>query len=102
MKFLYIVVSLFVCTNVFAQTLLTSCPSGYTSLTEKQVDIVSGTCPSGYANTTSNVIACPSSGTPSRAECWLVSYTDTDYSDTTGTYQFTQPCPYDNSGGTVM
>lgn len=98
MKFLYIVVSLFTCGHVFAATLLTSCPSGYTTLHEQTIYLTAGTsCPSGYAVSTTLGPACIS-GSSNLAACWLVSLTDTDYSDTSGTYQFTQPCPYENSG----
>lgn len=58
MKFVYIVVSLFMCGHVFAATLLTSCPTGYTALREKTVFATAAVkCESGYAGSTTLINA---------------------------------------------
>lgn len=103
MKFVYIVVSLFMCGHVFAATLLTSCPTGYTALREKTVFATAAVkCESGYAGSTTLINACVSGSVPFSGVCWLVSQTETDYSDSVGIYQFNEPCPYDDSGTSSM
>ena len=73
----------------FAAGPSTSCPSGYTAVVEGQMDIASSSCPSVYssAGTATSCIASNPGGS-----CIMYAPVGVSYTDTTGTYEFEQPC----------
>ncbi len=67
----------------------TSCPSGYTAVVEEHMDIANSSCPSGYtsAGTATSCIASNPGGS-----CIMYAPVGVSYTDTTGIYEFEQPC----------
>ena len=73
----------------FAATPSTSCPAGYTAITEEHMTIANTSCPSNYssAGTTTSCIASNPGGS-----CIMYAPVGVSYTDATGTYEFEQPC----------
>ncbi len=70
--------------------LMTSCPAGWVSVTQDSITIADS-CPSGYVDA-GEVTSCI---TPQDENtCWLFAPTDVSFSDSTGTFQFTEICEY--------
>ena len=67
----------------------TSCPSGYTAVVEKHMDIANTSCPSGYtsAGTATSCIASNPGGS-----CIMYAPVGVSYTDATGTYEYTEAC----------
>lgn len=72
-----------------ATTPRTTCPSGYTTITENNL-VVEDTCPAGYSSAgTAN--SCNDTNGP----CIMFAEANTEYKDASGTYVFTSDCPLD-------
>ena len=67
----------------------TSCPSGYVAVVEEHMDIANTSCPSGYtsAGTATSCIASNPGGS-----CIMYAPVGVSYTDTTGTYEYTEAC----------
>ena len=76
----------------FAAAPSTSCPSGYVTIEEKYMTIAAEAynCPAGYSyiNTVSTCLAESPDGS-----CIMFAPPYTEYSDSTGIYEFTAACP---------
>ena len=70
---------------------LTSCPSGYVAVDETYMDIATTSCPSGTkaAGTADSCLY----GSLTNGSCIMYAPVDQSYTDDTGTYQYTEPCP---------
>ena len=90
MKKAYILFLLFICGHAMADAPSTSCPSGYVAITETYMTIADSSCPSGYtsAGTADSCLVSSPSGS-----CMMYAPAGVDYTDETGTYQFTSACP---------
>lgn len=81
--------------GAFASTLSTSCPSGYVAIKETYLSITSGDCPSGSTaagETDSCLLASPG------GSCIMYAPVNVTYTDDTGSYVFTEPCPMTDIG----
>ena len=76
----------------------TSCPTGYVQIKQAGITLNNGSCPSGYTSV-GTTETCLSS--PANTVCFLFAPANTNYTDISGTYQFTQPCPYIDDGSNV-
>ena len=67
----------------------TSCPSGYVAVVEDYMDIANSSCPSGYtsAGTATSCIASTPGGS-----CIMYVPAGVLYTDSTGTYEYTEAC----------
>lgn len=68
----------------------TSCPTGFIAINEPYITISDSACPDGYTSTgtaMSCLVASPS------GVCIMYVPSGVVYTDTTGTYQFTEICP---------
>ena len=67
----------------------TSCPFGYVAVVEEHMDIANTSCPSGYtsAGTATSCIASNPGGS-----CIMYAPVGVSYTDTTGTYEYTEAC----------
>ena len=74
----------------FAAAPSTSCPSGYTAVDIPYITIATN-CPSGTqsAGTTNS---CLSGTSGPYAECYMFAPVGVSYTDSTGTYEYTEPC----------
>ncbi len=90
MKPLIVIVSLFVAGGAYAAAPATSCPSGFVAVDEPYLTIANGSCPSGTTSVgaASTCLATSPSGT-----CMMYAPTATAYTDTAGSYEFTEICP---------
>ena len=68
----------------------TSCPSGYVAVENEYLIISDGTCPAGYTavGTADSCLVTSPSGA-----CIMYAPANTEYSDSTGTYEYTSACP---------
>lgn len=75
----------------FAADPSTTCPSGYTTITESNVVLANTTCPSGYTSigtVTSCLLASPS------GSCYMFAPANTTYSNAKGSYRYyNEMCP---------
>ena len=74
---------------VFAVTLTTTCPSGYKTINRPEFRLAT-TCDSSEKSI--GTISTCLTDSPA-AVCWLYAPTNTQFSDATGTYEFTEICP---------
>jgi hypothetical protein len=89
MKKLFLLSSLLVSAPAFAAlNMITSCPSGYTTVTESN-SIISESCPSGYtaAGTAASCLDTSPSGS-----CYMYVPAKTAVTDSTGTYEYDEVC----------
>ncbi len=70
----------------------TTCPTGYIAVVDKYVVLSGAACTNFYKATSSNIPSCLS-GTSHGAKCWMYAPANMDFTDDTGTYQFTTACP---------
>ena len=90
MKKIIMLYMAFMVNSAFAATLSTSCPTGYVTIIETHMTIATSTCPSGYTSAgtaTSCLVSNPD------GSCIMYAPTGVSYTDSTGTYEFTSPCP---------
>lgn len=78
--------------GAFAASAITTCPAGYTSVVESAFTIVDGACPAGTTNVDSMAKSTCLVSAPAEA-CFLYAPANTDFTDNTGTYQFSDICP---------
>ena len=74
----------------FAIAPSTSCPSGYVAIEEEYMTIADGSCPTGYTSTgtaDSCLVASPA------GSCIMYAPANTQYTDESGTYEYTAACP---------
>lgn len=90
MKQLFILILAVMPMCAFAAAPSTSCPVGYVSVAEEHMTIADSTCPSGYtsAGTADSCLVSLPTGS-----CIMYAPTNTEYSDSTGTYEYTAACP---------
>ena len=69
--------------------LMTSCPAGWVPVTQDSITIADS-CPSDYTSA-GTVTSCITS---QNSTCWLFAPTGVSFSDSTGTYEFTEVCEY--------
>ncbi len=76
--------------GAFAASPSTSCPSGYVAVVEEYMTIADGSCPSGYtaAGTADSCLVSSPSGS-----CIMYAPANTQYTDESGTYEYTAACP---------
>ena len=76
--------------GAFAASPSTSCPSGYVAVVEEYMTIADGSCPSGYtaAGTADSCLVSSPSGS-----CIMFAPPNTEYTDASGTYEYTAACP---------
>ncbi len=87
--------SLFLCIlpifrTAIAAEPLTTCPNGYIQAEEKDTIIAPWSCPTGYLSG-GTVTSCLT--TAPDGFCIMYAPANTEYTDTTGTYEFTEICP---------
>lgn len=90
MKKIFILFALYVPQIIYAAEPSTSCPIGYTAISEYDVIITASSCPSGYVSagtTTSCLISNPATN------CTMYVPPNTPYTDIFGEYEFVEPCP---------
>ena len=90
MKRIFILILAIVPVGAIAATPSTSCPSGYVTVVEEYIDIADGSCPSGYtsAGTADSCLILSPAGA-----CIMYAPANTEYSDSSGTYEYTSACP---------
>ena len=73
----------------FAATPSTSCPAGYTAITEEHMTIAGSSCPSSHtsAGTATSCLASNPGGS-----CIMYAPVGVSYTDATGTYEYTEAC----------
>ena len=74
----------------FAAAPSTSCPSGYIAVVEGYMEIANSSCPYGYtsAGTADSCLVTSPSGS-----CIMYAPANTQYTDASGTYEYTAACP---------
>lgn len=79
--------------GVCATELSTTCPSGYIAVIEDTFIIAddNNSCPAGYV-VSGITTSCPALS-PGAGTCFLYAEKNIDYTDTTGTFQFSDICP---------
>lgn len=90
MKQIFVFIMAIAPTCVIAAAPSTSCPTGYVAITESYLTIESGICPSGntsFGEAYSCLVSNPN------GSCMMYAPTGVNYTDSTGTYEFTKPCP---------
>ena len=90
MKRIFILIMAIVPCASFAAEPSTSCPSGYVAVVEEYMTIVNGSCSTGYtsAGTADSCLVASPDGS-----CIMYAPANTEYSDSTGTYEYTSACP---------
>jgi len=68
----------------------TSCPAGFVAVDEPYLTIENGSCPSGTisAGTADSCLVSSPAGS-----CMMYAPVATEYTDETGTYEYTEVCP---------
>lgn len=69
----------------------TTCPAGYITVTDRYV-VLGDTCTNYYQVSNSSISSCLT-GTSHGAKCWMYAPANTNFTDGTGTYHFTNACP---------
>lgn len=90
MKQIFVFIMAIAPTCVIAAAPSTSCPTGYVAITESYLTIESGICPSGnisFGEAYSCLVSNPN------GSCMMYAPTGVNYTDSTGTYEFTKLCP---------
>ena len=90
MKRIFILIMAIAPIGAFAAAPSTSCPTGYVTVVEEYMEIADSTCPAGYtsAGTADSCLVSSPAGS-----CIMFAPPYTEYSDSTGTYEFTTACP---------
>ena len=90
MKRIFIFVLAIVPIGAFAAAPSTSCPAGYVAVVESYMEIANSTCPSGYtsAGTADSCLISSPAGS-----CIMYAPANTQYTDASGTYEYTAACP---------
>lgn len=76
--------------NAFAAAPSETCQVGYIAVRQKNTSIKTDTCPSGYS-TVGTPTSCLSGA--AGGECMMFVPAGKQYSDETGIYEYTSPCP---------
>ena len=90
MKRIFILILAIVPVGAIAAAPSTSCPSGYVAVVEEYMEIANSSCQSGYtsAGTADSCLILSPAGA-----CIMYAPANTEYSDSTGIYEFTAACP---------
>ena len=90
MKRIFIFVLAIAPIGAFAAAPSTSCPTGYVAVVEEYMTIADSTCPSEYtsAGTADSCLISSPAGS-----CIMYAPANTQYTDASGTYEYTAACP---------
>ena len=90
MKRMMILIMAIAPAGAFAAAPSTSCPSDYVTIKEEYMDIADSSCPTGYtsAGTADSCLVSNPSGS-----CIMYAPANTQYTDESGTYEYTSACP---------
>lgn len=108
MKKFFLLPFVFIPEMVAAATLYSSCPSGYLTIIEKNAKIYASSYPTSYSFSSSYISSNSCSASTLPAVCYLYAQTSLSFSDSYGTYDFTNICQYEHStssstdGGVVV
>lgn len=91
-KYVFLFALIFVGCGAYAAEPSTSCPTNYVKIKKTYLYLYNDSCPSGYTEVSTTPVSCLSQ---SKGVCFMYAPSDTNYSDSVGTYQFTEPCVYE-------